>query len=103
MADYADVVEGGIVVIKPWKDLPKGASRAVQKIKERRSLRADNTGDGDETIIDVQMELGHHDKLEALDMLIKLKGFDKPASEDTDKLDQLLEVLKSGPVKRNGA
>lgn len=103
MHDFADVLEGSVVRFTPWKELPPGASRVVQKIKERRSIRRSNDSDegDDETIIDVQMEIGHYDKLEALRDLIKLKGFNSPAAEDSDKLNALIAVLKAGPVKRN--
>lgn len=75
MQDYAEVLEGGVVVLKPWSQLPKGASRAVSKLKERRSLRADSEGEGEETIIDIQTEFGNHDKIKALAEISKIQGY----------------------------
>lgn len=75
MRDYAEVLDGGVVRVNSFEELPENATRAVKKLKERRSIRADNEGDGDETIIDVAMEFELHDKLGALKEINKLQGY----------------------------
>jgi len=78
IADYAEVLEGSVVKVHPFSDVlrdhPK-STRAINKLKEKRSLRADNTGEGDETIIDVAMEFGLHDKVAALKEISKLLDY----------------------------
>src|SRR5271169_576428 len=38
--DFVDVVLGGVVLMKPWAELPPGVSRAASSVKEQRSIRA---------------------------------------------------------------
>lgn len=75
MKDYVEVIEGGIVHIKPWKDLPDGATRAVSKVKERKTIRADGEGDGEGIVVDNSVEFAHHDKIDALKEISKLNGY----------------------------
>jgi len=87
MKDYAEVLEGGVVKIKPFSELPEGATRAIGKLKERRSLRVG--GEEGDTIIDVAMEFAHHDKIAALKEISKLNDY-YPAEKQ--------EVKHSGTV-----
>jgi phage terminase small subunit len=75
MGEYAEVLDGGVVKVKPFAELPQGATRAVKKLKEKRSLRADTEGEGNEVILDVAMEFELHDKISALKEISELQGY----------------------------
>lgn len=75
MKDYVEVLDGGIVHIKPWKELPPDATRAVSKVKEKKTIRADGEGDGEGIVVDNSVEFAHHDKIKALAEISKLQGY----------------------------
>jgi len=77
MRNYADVEAGGDVTIKAFDEMPKDATKAIKKIKERRRLLSAGEGDGDNVILDSSLEFEHHDKLKALELLGKHLGMFK--------------------------
>ena len=77
MRNYADVEDGGGVTVKTFDQMPEGATKAIKKIKERRRLLSAGEGDGDNVILDSNLELEHHDKLKALELLGKHLGMFK--------------------------
>lgn len=74
MRDYAVIDAGGGVTLKPFEEMPEGASRVVGKIKEKRKLLSSGEGDGDNVVLDSQLEYGHWDKVKALELLGKHMG-----------------------------
>lgn len=81
MADYVKVGTEGEVSIKPFSEMPEGASRAISKIKEVRRIMNSSEGDGKDLILEARVEYGHHDKLRALEMLGKDIGMFKERVE----------------------
>lgn len=74
MADCVTVGSEGQIQVKPFDQMPKGASRAISRIKEKRSIRQ-SQDDSEDMIIDLQLEYGHHDKVDALKEIAKLQGY----------------------------
>lgn len=72
--DYATIEDGGGVTVKKFEDMPDGASKAISRLKERRRLLSDAEGNGDNVVIDSQIELAHWDKPKALELLGKHLG-----------------------------
>jgi phage terminase small subunit len=79
MKDYVSIGDQGQVQLIPFDDerMPEGASRAVQKVKEKRSMRQ-SQGDSPDIIIDMQMEYGHHSKVDSLKEISELMGYYPP-------------------------
>jgi len=73
--EYIDIGADGCVQVKPFEDMPKGASRAIQYIKEKKRILASGKGGGEETILESTLELKLWDKGKALDQLGKHLGF----------------------------
>lgn len=106
MKDYLDINEGGEVVLKTFKEMPDGASRVINKVKERKRIVSSGEGKGDEIVIDSQLEFGHHDKLKALELIgrnlgmfndkLKLQGDkDEPLELGINLSDLSKEELKA--------
>lgn len=76
MKDYVEIGDQGQVQLIPFGDerMPEGASRAVQKVKEKRSIRQ-TPGESGDMIIDLSTEYGHHSKIDALKEISKLNGY----------------------------
>ena len=74
MKDYATIEPGGSVTLKPFEEMPEGASRAISKIKEKRKELAEAEGEGKSVIIENQLEFGHWDKVKALELIGKHLG-----------------------------
>jgi hypothetical protein len=79
MKDYVSIGDQGQVQLISFDDerMPKGASRAVQKIKEKRSIRQ-TQGDSPDMIIDLSMEYAHHSKVDSLKEISELMGYYPP-------------------------
>jgi len=73
--EYIDIGADGCVQVKTFEDMPKGASRAIQYIKEKKRIIASGKGDGEETILESTFELKLWDKVKALEQLGKHLGF----------------------------
>lgn len=71
MADFVEVTEQGIIKIKQLDSLPEGASRVIQKIKEKRLIIS---GKDEQGITSDTLEFSHHDKLKAIELLGKHLG-----------------------------
>jgi phage terminase small subunit len=74
MADCITVGSEGQVQVKTFEEMPKGASRAISRIKEKRSIRQSQDEKAD-MIIDLQLEYGHHNKVDALKEIAKMNGY----------------------------
>ena len=88
VADYMDVEEGKPVRVKPFEDMPPGATRAIKRIKERRTLvetRHSSDGQTETTYYDSVIELEFHSKESALALLAKKYGSLTPADPEADK------------------
>lgn len=73
--EYITIGADGCVQVKPFEDMPKSSSRAIQSIKEKKRIMAAGKGDGQETILESTLELKLWDKGKALDQLGKHLGF----------------------------
>lgn len=72
IANYLTVQDDGSLRMKPFSEMPAGATRCIKVIKERR--RSSVSADGQETIIESQVEYTLLDKLKALETLAKIAG-----------------------------
>lgn len=100
MGDYAKVERGGEVTVTPFEKLGPGATRAIKKLKEKRSI---SSGDDGDTVLHQQTEFELHDKLKALETLAKIRGMvdrpDAPQAHDasgvtpTDAMDEIRRYL----------
>lgn len=79
MADYVTIGDQGQVQLLSFDDerMPKGASRAVQKVNEKRSIRQKNDDSGD-MIVDINLQYSHHSKIDALAEISALNGYYAP-------------------------
>lgn len=75
MADYVVIGEEGQVTLKTFEQMPKDASRAVKSVEEVRRIMGAGKGDGEEVVLEVRTRYHHHDKMDALKELSKLKGY----------------------------
>lgn len=75
MKDYVTIGDEGQVTLKTFEQMPKDASRAVKSVEEIRRIMGYGKGDGEEIILEVRTRYHHHDKLDAIEKLIKLKGY----------------------------
>jgi hypothetical protein len=73
MADFVDVKEG-VVYAKSLKDLKRGRSRIIRKIKEKRTFRRDPQNAKNQ-VIESTFEFELHPKIEALRELDLLGGY----------------------------
>ena len=99
MKDYVSIGDQGQVQLISFDDerMPEGASRAVQKVKEKRSMRQ-SQGDSPDIIIDMQMEYGHHSKVDSLREIAKLNGY-YPAEKHEVSGDVLVQIIKFSQEK----
>lgn len=113
MKDYADVGDGGGVTFKSFDTL--GAkTKAIRKIKEKRRIIAQTEGEGNEVIIDSQVEVELYDKQKSLDTLAKhVSGREKitappestkpdeskqPAQQMVDLMAQIIAQAQNGQI-----
>lgn len=87
MADYVKVGTEGEVTIKPFEEMPEGASRTISGIKEVRRIMNSSEGDGKDIILEARLEYKHHDKLKALELLGKDQGMFKEKVEHTGAIE----------------
>lgn len=78
--NYVDINEDGIVRAKTWDEMPEGASRAVQEIKEVRRIMGSGEG-GKEIFLECRLSYKLHDKVEALKLLGNHLGMWKDRNE----------------------
>jgi phage terminase small subunit len=102
MADYVHVDEGGALTVIPLDRLPKGKSKAIRKIKERRIIKS--TAEGDQ-IMEITLDFELYDKIKGLELLarhhsllhdkqeINLNATIKVSAED--KFAELLTAMKA--------
>jgi phage terminase small subunit len=70
---YFDIDEGGEIRAKPFDQMPKDTSRALESIKETRTIR--ESSDGKETnVVTDKIEFATHSKLGALKLLGQHEG-----------------------------
>jgi phage terminase small subunit len=90
LKDYLDINEDtGAIRSKGFNEMPEGASRALESIKEDRMIRED--AKGNDSIINEKVTFKLHDKLGALEKIGKHLGFLK------DKIEHSGEI-KTGPL-----
>ena len=80
LGDFVTIQAGGGVIVNDSSQL-KGRTKLIKKIKERRKILTKAEGDGEEMIIDSQIEIELYDKQKALDVLGKVVGLDKSGQE----------------------
>ncbi len=74
MRDYGTIEAGGGFTAKSFDEMPDGASRVIGKIKEKRKILTTSEGNGEELVIESNLEFGHWDKVKALELLGKHLG-----------------------------
>jgi len=112
MGDFLDISAGGGLTLKDGADL-QGKTKLIKKLKEKRKILTKAEGDGDELIIDSQIEVELYDRQKALDVLgkhtsgrerinapkaltINLK--DEPAQQALALLQQAMEQVQHGQL-----
>lgn len=70
LGDFVTIQAGGGVLVNDSEHL-KGRTKLIRKIKEKRKILTKAEGDGEEMIIDSQLEIELYDKQKALDVLGK--------------------------------
>jgi phage terminase small subunit len=88
IADYLDVAEGGEVCAKPFDQLPEGASKYIDKIKERRTIKESN--DGKHTMMFSNIEYELPDKMKAYELLGRHHGIFKDKVDLNHNIDKEL-------------
>lgn len=68
IADFLDIDTEGGIKVKTFAEMPKGASRAIRKIKEKRVIRQ-TPGDSPDMILESTFEFELWDKPKSLDLL----------------------------------
>lgn len=71
IADYLFVDDDGVLQLKPFSQMPKGATRCIKVVKERKRVSVDADGN---KIVESQIEYTLLDKLKALETLAKITG-----------------------------
>ena len=65
--NYIDIEEGGLIIAKQFKDMPEGASAALQTVEENRIIKENK--DGSQVVVHDKIKFRVHDKLKALQLL----------------------------------
>lgn len=104
MKDYVTIGDQGQVQLISFDDerMPEGASRAVQKVKEKRSIRQ-TPGESGDMIVDLSLEYGHHSKIDALREISKLNGYypaEKQEVSHSGTVSHVVEVIDYGKTVR---
>ena len=94
MKDYVEVLKDGSVQAKTWDEMPEGASRAVQEIKEVRRIIASGTGQNKDMILEDRISYKHHSKVQALELLGNHLGMWKDKQELTFPDSETFELPK---------
>lgn len=74
LKDYFDIDEGGGIRVKPFDEMPSGASRALESLEEFRTIRESADGK-DSNVVNDRVKLKAHSKLGAIELLAKLQGY----------------------------
>ncbi len=95
IADFVEIVDGQAVKIRSFSDLPKGATRAIKKIRTKQQSLPGSA------IIESTIELEFWSKTEALDMLARKHGlFD--GADVTDNRTFNFNFVKATKPKAGG-
>jgi phage terminase small subunit len=112
MGDFLEISAGGGLTLKDGADLT-GKTKLIRKIKEKRKILTKAEGDGEEMIIDSQIELELYDRQKALDVLGKhtsgrerinapkpatINPKDEPAEQALSLLQQAIEQVQQGQL-----
>ena len=95
MPDYMAVDEDtGAVRMKGFGSMPKDASRAIESVKENRSISKDSKGD--RSIIFEKFEFKLHSKIKALELLMLHLGMlGKPGNDKEADNEKVIDALKN--------
>lgn len=91
IADYVECEAGKPVRVKPFDEMPFGATRAIKRIKETRTLVETITtenGAKETKVMDSRIEIEFHSKENALELLARKYEVLKPA--EVDKTDTVV-------------
>jgi phage terminase small subunit len=112
MKDYIEIDSDGSVRVKPWEEMPEGASRAVAEVKEVRRLLGSGEGEGKTITLEARLGYKHHDKVKALELLGKHLGIWKDKLEinlkksakemDDSELESTVRAILSGISTEEG-
>jgi phage terminase small subunit len=94
MPDYLSVDEDtGAVRCKGFDSMPKDASRAIESVKENRSITEDSKGE--RSVIFEKFEFKLHSKIKALELLMQHLGMlGKPGNDKEVESEKILAALK---------
>lgn len=99
--DYVEIEEvTGAVRVKAFKDMPKGASRAIKSIKEKRRVLSTPAGDA---ILETTLEFQLYDKIRPNELLGKDMGMFTDKVEVKGKVDLITPTGLSELTKVLGA
>lgn len=87
IAEQVEVEEGGAIKVKTFDEMPKGSTRSIAGIQEKRRILTSSEGDGKGIILDSTLTLKHHDKVAALKILAQHKGMLKEQVEHTGAIE----------------
>jgi phage terminase small subunit len=93
MPDYLSVDEDtGAVRCKGFNSMPKDASRAIESVKENRSVSEDSKGD--RSVIFEKFEFKLHSKIKALELLMQHLGMlGKPGNDKEADNEKVIAAL----------
>ena len=112
MGDFLEIAAGGGLTMRAGADL-KGKTKLIRKVKEKRKILTKAEGDGEEMLIDSQIEMELYDRQKALDVLGKhtsgrerinapkpmtANPKDKPARQALDLLQQAMQQVQQGQL-----
>lgn len=95
MPDYLTIDEDtGAVHCKGFDSMPENASRAIESVKENRSITED--AKGERSIVFEKFEFKLHSKIKALELLMQHLGMlNKPGDERGQESERVIEALKN--------
>ncbi len=112
MGDFLEISAGGGLTLKDGANLA-GKTKLIRKVKEKRKILTKAEGDGDEMIIDSQIELELYDRQKALEILgkhtsgrerinapkaIPVNPKDDPSQQAVNLLQQALGLVQEGQL-----
>lgn len=94
LSDYMTVEPGGGVVFREWENIPTNKSRAIRRIRDRRTIR--EHADGTSTLVHQEISIDLHDKMKALESLGRHIGLFKEAEPRTsgDEIRAIIEEMR---------
>lgn len=103
MQDFIKVDESGCVTVLPLESLPKGKSRIIKRVKERRIIKAcQGTKDkpSEDTVLEATLEFELHDKVKSL---LGILDRVRPGADDPQKVEHTHKMADMPPAFKDMA